>query len=304
MGLPTYILITPARNEAQFIELTLRSVAAQTFRPLKYVIVSDASTDGTDEIVRKYMAAYPWMELVRLSGTCERHFAAKVRAFNAGYERVRDLDFDILGNVDADVSFERDHFEALIAKMAANPRLGVAGAPFREGSQQYDYRFTSIENVWGGCQLFRRECFEQMGGYLPIPGGGIDHVAVLSARMNGWQTRTFTEKICVHHRRMGTALQGRIKAKFRLGSKDYSLGNHPLWELLRTFYQITQRPIVIGGLALAAGYIWSLVRRVKIPISHELVAFVRHEQMERLRTFLKRLMLAETDHAVSHESQL
>ena len=104
-----------------------------------------------------------------------------------------------------DVSFEPDLFEFLIGQMARNPRLGVAGAPFREGSFQYNYRYTNIENVWGGCQLFRRECFEGIGGYMPLKGGCIDHVAVVSARMQGWQTRTFTSKVVLHHRQMGTA---------------------------------------------------------------------------------------------------
>lgn len=287
LGLPTYILITPARNEAQFIELTLQSMIAQTVRPRKWVIVSDGSTDGTDDIVRKYAADHPWIELVRMPERQERHFAGKVHAFNAGYERVKDLDFEIVGNLDGDVSFDPDHFEFLVRKMAENPQLGLAGAPFREGAYQYDYRFTNIENVWGGCQLFRRECYESIGGYLPLKGGCIDHVAVLSARMKGWHTRTFTEKVCLHHRQMGTAMQGGLKAKFKFGAKDYSVGNHPLWELCRTLYQMTQRPLVIGGLALGSGYAWSLIRRVEIPVSPELVAFVRREQMQRLSRFFR-----------------
>ena len=82
--LPTYVLITPARNESKFIELTLQSVVAQTYRPLKWVIVSDGSTDGTDEIVGKYTAEHSWIELVRMPERKERHFAGKVHAFNAG----------------------------------------------------------------------------------------------------------------------------------------------------------------------------------------------------------------------------
>src|ERR1035438_2504549 len=198
--IPTYVLVTPARNEAEFIDLTLKSMVAQTVPPLKWVIVSDGSTDGTDEIVRRYMADNPWIELVRMPERQERHFAGKAHAFNAGYERVKNLDFEIVGNLDADVSFEPDHFEFLIRTMEENPQLGLAGAPFREGLYKYDYRFQNIENVWGGCQLFRRECFESIGGYVPLKGGCIDHVAVLSVRMKGWQTRTFTEKICLHHR--------------------------------------------------------------------------------------------------------
>jgi glycosyltransferase involved in cell wall biosynthesis len=225
--LPTYVLITPARNEAQFIELTIKSVVAQTVRPLKWVIVSDGSTDGTDDIVRRSTDDHPWIELVRMPERRERHFAGKVHAFNAGRARVAALDYAVIGNLDADVSFEADHFEFLVAKFDESPRLGVAGAPFREGTFQYDYRFTNIENVWGGCQLFRRDCFEDIGGYVPAKGGCVDHIAVVSARMKGWKTRTFTEKVCLHHREMGTAQHGGLAARFRTGAKDHSVGNHP-----------------------------------------------------------------------------
>jgi biofilm PGA synthesis N-glycosyltransferase PgaC len=294
-----YVLITPARNEAQYIDLTLRSMIAQSRTPLKWVIVSDGSTDGTDEIVRGYMAEYPWIELLRMAERQERHFAGKVHAFNAGYDRVKELAFDVVGNLDADVSFEPDHFEYLIEKMQENPELGVAGAPFREGNFQYDYRFTNIENVWGGCQLFRRGCFESIGGYMPLKGGCIDHVAVLSARMHGWQTRTFTEKVCLHHRQMGTAMQGALKARFKTGVKDYTVGNHPLWELVRATYQMRNRPFVIGGLALGSGYAWSLVRRAEVPLSSDLVAFVRREQMNRLKKFFGRKSRAAGNPVVS-----
>ena len=293
--LPTYVLITPARNEAQFIELTIKSVVAQTVRPLKWVIVSDGSTDGTDDIVRRSTDDHPWIELVRMPERRERHFAGKVHAFNAGRARVAALDYAVIGNLDADVSFEADHFEFLVAKFDESPRLGVAGAPFREGTFQYDYRFTNIENVWGGCQLFRRDCFEDIGGYVPAKGGCVDHIAVVSARMKGWKTRTFTEKVCLHHREMGTAQHGGLAARFRTGAKDHSVGNHPLWELFRTFYQMTERPMVIGGLALGSGYAWSMLRREKRPVSRDLVAFTRREQMQRLKRFLTGTRIHRTD---------
>lgn len=281
--LPNYALITPARNEGDYIELTLQSMIAQTYLPLKWVIVNDGSTDGTEEIARKYADQYPWIELLNMPKRTERHFAGKVHAFKAGYERIQGSAVDIVGNLDADVSFEPDHFEFLISRMSENPELGVAGSPFREGDFQYDYRYSNIENVWGGCQLFRRECYDAIGGYIPLKGGCIDHVAVLSARLHGWRTRTFTEKVCVHHRRMGTAMQGALKAKFKLGVKDYTVGNHPLWQLARTIYQFKNRPLVIGGLAMGAGYAWSFARRAPVPLSQDLVAFVRREQINRLK---------------------
>jgi glycosyltransferase involved in cell wall biosynthesis len=283
--LPTYVLITPARNEAQFIELTLKSMIQQTHRPLKWVIVSDGSTDRTDDIVRKYMSDNPWIELLRMPERAERHFAGKVYAFNAGYDRVKDLDFEIVGNLDADVSFEPDHFEFLIGKMAENSKLGLAGAPFREGTYQYDYRFQNIENVWGGCQLFRRECYRSIGGYSPVKGGGVDHVAVISARMKGWKTRTFTERVCIHHRPMNSEGQSAFQARFKMGAKDYSFGNHPVWELFRTLYQMTLPPYLVGGFALGAGYFWSMARRRQLSVSPDLVSFTRREQMLRLKKF-------------------
>jgi len=221
LSIPSYILITPARNEARSIELTMRSVVAQSVHPLRWVIVSDGSTDRTDEIVSIYAADHPWIELLQLPERKERHFAGKVSAFNAGLERVQDLAAECICSLDADITFEPDYFEFLLGKMAADPALGLVGTPFRELSgDTYDYRFVSIEHVSGACQLFRRECFAAIGGYVPIKGGGIDHVAVITARMKGWKTRTFTEKHCLHHRDVGTAQAGPVAAKFKLGTKE------------------------------------------------------------------------------------
>ena len=287
LTLPKYVLITPARNEAEFVELTIKSVVAQTVQPVKWVIVSDGSTDGTDDIVRKYGVEHRWIELVRAPERSERHFAGKVHAFNAGYAEIKHLQYDIIGNLDADVSFEdKDYFAFLLSKFAENLTLGVAGTPYRQGNSIHDYRFVNIEDVSGACQLFRRECFEEIGGYLPMRGGGVDHVAFLAARMKGWETRTFTDKVCLHHRSSGTAQRGPLMARFTSGGLDYALGGHLIWELFRTVYQMTKKPFVIGGLMLAAGYAWALVRCVDRPIPREMVAFRRREQMQRLRKLL------------------
>ena len=294
--LPSYVLITPARNEAQFIELTLKSVVSQTMPPLKWVIVSDGSTDGTDEIVKNYAAVHSWIELVRMPERQERHFAGKVHAFNAGFSRMKDLDFQVVGSLDGDMSFEPDYFFFLLERLASDPTLGLVGTPFKENSNEsYDYRFVSIEHVSGACQLFRRKCFEAIGGYMAVKGGSIDHIAVITSRMKGWKTRTFPEKVSYHHRPMGTAQRSVLTARFMFGAKDYAMGSHPLWELFRTVYQMSKKPLVLGGLALGAGYLWSALRRAERPVSAELIAFHRREQKDRL----KRLIFPRPDPAPS-----
>jgi poly-beta-1,6-N-acetyl-D-glucosamine synthase len=286
-NLPSYILITPARNEAQFIERTLKSVAAQKAKPVRWVIVDDGSTDGTDQIVSRYVAEHRWIELVQMSKGRERSFSGKAQAFNAGYARVKELDYDVVGSLDADISFDEEYFTFLLSKLAADPSLGVVGTPFKEdGTPAYDYRFVNIEHVSGACQVFRKKCFDEIGGYTPVKVGGVDDIAVTTARMKGWGTRTFTEKVCTHHRQMGTAGRSVLSARFRMGMKDYALGNHPLWEMFRIARQMTQQPLVGGALALGSGYVWAMLARVKRPISRELVAFTRREQLSRLKRFV------------------
>lgn len=286
-----YILITPARNEAENISRIIESMISQILLPLKWVIVSDGSTDGTDKIVEKYLHDYSWIELLRMPERKERHFAGKVAAFNSGYEKVKHLPYDIIGNLDADISFMPDYFEFLMAKFQDDPLLGCAGTPFVEDGKHYDYRFTNIEHVSGACQLFRKKCFEDIGGYIPIKSGGIDWTAVTTARMKGWKTRTFTEKTCLHHRKMGTGSAAFIMTWFNTGKRDYFLGNHPFWEIFRTLYQMTKKPYIIGGFLLFAAYAWNSLRRMERPISEDLLQFIRTEQMERLnKTFLSSIM--------------
>lgn len=291
-SLPAYVLVTPARNEEQFIEETLESVVHQTYLPLKWVIVNDGSTDDTARRIEPYASKYDWIELVNLPVRRERNFAAKVHAFNAGQEKVKDLKYEIIGNLDSDVSLDPDHFEFLLNKFREDPRLGVAGTVFREDSG-YNSETDSLEgqlHVSGQCQLFRRECFANVGGYFANKAGGIDWIAVTTARMMGWKTRSFCEKSFFHHRHLGTAERSPFAAAFSYGEKDYYLGGHPLWELFRVIYRMVKPPYVVEGLALGLGYGWAAVRRAKRPVSKELTAFHRREQMRKLRVILKSLV--------------
>jgi poly-beta-1,6-N-acetyl-D-glucosamine synthase len=289
--LATYVLITPARNEAAYIAKTLDSMIKQTVLPAKWVIVNDGSTDNTAAIVRPYLADHPWIELVDLPVRKERHFAAKVNAFNQGWQRVQHIDYEIIGNLDADTSFDVDHFEFLLGKFQADSTLGVAGTIFKEPGYSSDTdSFEGQNHVSGQCQIFRRKCFEEIGGYRPNKAGGIDWMAVTTARMMGWKTRSYREKFFFHHRALGTAERSRFASSFSYGEKDYYLGGHPVWQMFRVAYRMTKRPYFVDGFAVGAGYLWALLRREKRPVSPELMRFHRKEQMQKLRGILRALI--------------
>jgi len=286
--LPSYVLITPARNEEKFIEKTIESVIRQTVLPMKWVIVNDGSMDATGSIVGRYLAKYAWIELVNLPVRKNRDFAAKVYAFNAGQENVKHLGYKVIGNLDADVSLDEDHFEFLLGKLVENDRLGVTGTVFtEEGYSSETDSFEGQNHVSGQCQLFRRECFEEIGGYVANKAGGIDWIAVTTARMMGWTTRSFREKSFFHYRSLGTAERSLLASAFSYGEKDYYLGNHPLWEICRTAYRAVKKPYLTGALALYLGYLSAFVRQMDRPVSDTLMRFHRAEQMRKLKSIFK-----------------
>lgn len=286
-----YVLITPARNEEAFIARTLESVVAQTRLPERWVIVDDGSTDNTAEIAARYAEKFPWIVLVRNPRRETRSFAGKANAVNNALAQMQDLDFDLIGNLDADISFGPDHFEFLLQRFLEDPRLGVAGTAYME--KNWDSTTDSFEgetSVHGACQLFRRACFREVGGYVANPAGGVDWIAVTTARMLGWKTRNFPERRFYHHRKMGTAQRSAAGAMFDYGMKDYFLGGSPIWELFRVIYRCGKRPFIIGGLALLSGYTWAALKRKERPVSPELMRFHRREQMLKLRSIFRAMI--------------
>jgi glycosyltransferase involved in cell wall biosynthesis len=285
-----YVLITSARNEGSFIERTIQAVIVQSRRPERWVIVDDGSTDRTAEIVESYLGRYPWIELLRRPNRTDRSFAGKAHAVNAALQHVASLQFEVIGNLDADVSFGPDYMAFVMEKFAGDPELGVAGTPFTE--EGYDSTRDSFEGenyVAGPCQLFRYTCFRQIGGYVPNRAGGVDWIAVMTARMQGWKVRSFPEKRFHHHRPMGTAEKGKLSALFTYGQKDYYLGGSPVWQLFRVAYRVTKKPFVTGGFALLFGYCWAALRRMERPVSPELMRFHRQEQMKKLKAVFRSL---------------
>lgn len=302
-----YVLITAARNESAFIERTLQSVVTQTQPPERWVIVDDGSTDESPQIAAKYAKAHPWIELVHRPKRSDRSFAGKAYAVQAGWDRVQDLEFEVLGNLDADVSFGPDYIAFVMERFEADAALGVGGTPFTEEGG-YDSTRDSFEGpnyVAGPCQLFRRTCWQDIGGYVPNEAGGVDWIAVMTARMKGWTVRAYPERRFHHHRSMGTAQRSQLSSMFSYGEKDYYLGGSPLWQLFRCAYRMAKRPYIMGGLALGTGYFTAALRRMPRAVSPELMRFHRAEQMKKLKgVFGSLLRLKKVDNfAVAGEQR-
>jgi glycosyltransferase involved in cell wall biosynthesis len=284
----SYALITPAKNEEKFIEETIKSVIKQTKLPYKWVIVNDGSIDMTSDIVNKYRNEHSWIELVELPVRNGRRFDAKIQSFNEGYKRIDLNKIDIIGNIDADISFEKDFFEYLLIKFMEIPRLGVAGAPFVENNRRvYEGKHVDLNHVSGACQLFRKECYKEIGGFVPVKHGGVDWIAVTTARMMGWKTHSFIEKSYNHLRPIGTGNASVIKARFNHGIKDFYLGNMFTWQCLRAFNQGFHKPYILSGLMTLAGYMYAAISGIKKPISKELINFHQKEQFNRMIKIFK-----------------
>jgi glycosyltransferase involved in cell wall biosynthesis len=291
-----YVLVTSARTEQAFVAKTLESVVAQTQLPERWVIVDDGSTDDTAEIAARYAERFPWIVLVRNPRREGRNFASKANNVNGALAQIQNLDFDILGNLDADTSFAPDYMEFLVRKFAEDPKLGVVGTPFTQDGG-YDSTRDSFEGenyVAGPIQLFRRECWNDIGGYIANSAGGVDWIAVMTARMKGWSVHSFADKRYHHHRSMGTAGRSDVAALFSYGQKDYYLGNSPVWQLFRVTYRLAKKPYIAGGIALLLGYCWAAFRQTKRPISRELMRFHRADQMKKLKAIFYRLIAFKT----------
>jgi poly-beta-1,6-N-acetyl-D-glucosamine synthase len=283
----TYVLITPARNEEGTIGITIESVIRQTVLPTEWVIVSDGSTDRTDEIIGSYAARFPFINFVRLANRPKRNFASMVFTVREGLAALKSKDYEFLGMLDADIRFNHNYYEEILRRFTADPHLGLAGGvvidchPERRRSGTF-----APEEVAGGVQFFRRECFEIVGGPLPIPEGGFDAIMCAQARMHGFKTRTF-EEIEVDHLKPRNAAEGKVwRRLWQFGKRDYARGSHPLFELLKCARGCLSSPILIGGTVRFLGFALCYAQRKERMISAELIQFVRQEQLARI--FLRR----------------
>ncbi len=285
----SFVLITPAKNEGQFIRQVLESVVAQTRRPLHWVIVDDGSTDDTAKIVQDFVNRYTFIHLVRLESNRKRQFSSKVIAFNAGLEKVKDLRYSFIGNLDADITLDADYFKAVLDAFDRDPRLGISGGRvFTTVDGAFVCRDNTADSVGGAVQLFRAECFEAIGGYKQLPYGGIDAAAEINARAKGWVVRKIDRNV-YEHRKTGSAHKP-LRGSLNEGLKFHSLGYSTIFFVSRCAFRLFEHPRVLGSLLALGSFITAHLRRFPIYLDDEVVAYLRAEQNAKLSTMLKRFL--------------
>lgn len=284
--LGTYSIISPVRNEAKYIERTIASVTKQEHRPLEWIIVDDGSNDATPKIVEAAAAQHAWIKIIRRQNRGFRQPGqGVVEAFNEGLAQLENKRPDFVCKMDGDLEFAPDYFATLLRKFAQNPRLGMASGvtylPLDNGKIMQEK--VAPDYVVGPIKLYRRECFENIGGLEPHLGW--DTIDVYRARMHGWETANYRELIVLHLRQMGTA-KGIVWGKMKTGMGEHYYGSHPLFVVARCIYRMSERPYVIIGVSIALGYLQALIRREPRMNDPEFVKFLRADQLARLRRML------------------
>jgi poly-beta-1,6-N-acetyl-D-glucosamine synthase len=283
-----YALITAAYNEERFIAATIESILRQTVLPRRWAIVSDGSTDRTDEIVLSYCAENAFIQLVRVPEKHKRNFGAQVLAIRRGYEALRGADYDFIANLDADLTFDPDYYERLLQKFDQDPKLGLAGGYVLDRQRDGQFRsrpMNAEHSVAHGVQMLRRRCYEETDGWIPLPYGGPDWHLQLSVQMRGWRARAFKELHAYHHRPTGSAARP-FQNYFREGRMDYSIGSYPLFEIFKVARRYRIKPYFIASSVRMLGFLWGYWRGEARPVSQEFIGFVRSQQKAALRKFL------------------
>ena len=283
-----YVIVTAARNEEKFIENTIKSMLSQTLLPKEWIIVDDGSTDATKDIVSHYLPQHKWIQLISLPDRGERKLGGGVvHAFNHGLECLSEKDYDFLCKLDADLTLPENYFEYLWRKFQDNPRLGIStGCTYIRRGEKLIWERTCQNHTRGMMKVYRRECFQEIGGLVPELGWDI--IDDFKARACGWQTRNFKDLVVIHHRPMGTSIRGSLFGKFRFGHIQYLLNYHPLFVFFSGVYRMLERPYITGGFAIWFGYLNSFFTKKERIVNDELKILIRKTQFERLKKILAR----------------
>lgn len=284
-----YAIITPAHNEARLIPRTIDSVRNQTVRPAAWIIVDDASSDGTADVAATAIADLTFAHVVRVTRPPGRHFGNKVNAFNRGLAALPGVQYAYLGNLDADISLPARYYETVLDRFRDEPELGIGGGMV---ASQIGGRFVrqevALDSVAGAVQLFRRECFESIGGYVPMPLGGVDTATEIKARMRGWRVRTFPDLEVREHRQTGSATAGPIASRYKEGRRLRGIGYSAMFFALRCAFRWRETPAVTGSIAALCGFVVSTLKREPLVMPPAEVRFLRAEQRAKVRRLLAR----------------
>lgn len=280
---PRYIVITPARNEEENIPHTIRSMAAQSVRPTRWIIVNDGSTDRTGEMIDAAGREHDWITpLHRADRGFRKQGGGVIDTFYDGYDQIPSESWDFLVKFDADLSFESDYFDLCFAKFASNPKLGIGGGTI---SHEVDGKLVSESpgdpafHVRGATKIYRKECWDAIGGLLRAPGW--DTIDELKANMLGWTTLTFRDIPLRHHRFTGSA-DGKWKNNVKFGLSNYITGYHPLFMAIKCVKRLFARPYFVGSVGLMCGFCKGYLQGVHQVEDRELIDYVRRQQMNKL----------------------
>lgn len=265
MGSHKLLIISPCRDEAEFIRQTLDSVIAQSVRPTLWLIVDDGSTDASPAIVADYAKRYPFIQTLRLVDRGYRRVGAGViEAFSAGYSHVNAAEFDYLCKLDLDLRLPQRYFEILLRRCDENPRIGTcSGKPYflAKGNGALISEKCGDENSVGMTKFYRKACFDQIGGFIPqVMWDGIDGHR---CRMLGWVARSWDEPELrfIHLRAMGSSHKSILTGRMRHGFGQYFMGTGFVYMTISALYRMTRPPLVLGGIAMWLGYVKSLLAR-------------------------------------------
>ena len=261
---PRIVIISPIRDEKEFVDKVVDSMVNQTLQPVEWLIVNDGSTDGTLEIVEKAAKKYPWIHIENKPDRGDRLVGpGVVEAFYYGYERLYTKDYDFIGKMDGDITFGPKYFETLISIFRKDRYLGAAsGKPFLEIKGKLIEERISHEMVAGQINFYRRQCFEDIGGFVREVHW--DGIVYHRARMKGWRTLSMIHPDLnfIHQRLMGSSYQGILTGRLRWGKGQYFMGTHPLYIFAIGFYRMLERPFIIGGIFIVLGYFKSMIENI------------------------------------------
>ena len=276
-----YIIITPARDEEEYLEKTITSVAQQTILPRQWIIVNDGSCDRTGEIIDRYAAIYPWITARHRPNRGYREAGGGVIAtFYDGYAQILSWEWEFIVKLDAYLSFSEDYFERCFAEFAKDTRLGIGGGGiYHEQKGELKLEENPQFHVRGATKIYKRECWDVLGGLLRAPGW--DTVDELKANMLGWSTRTFAD-LCLSHYRFTGAADGAWKDCIKNGRANYITGYHPFFMLLKCARRLVRKPYILGSIGLGWGFLssyWRHTPRVQDP---KLIRYTRNQQMRKM----------------------